>query len=243
MVHRVSHLVLVACVAAGSLRAQTNHVDVVTPSAPELAAFGKYTIGVRTLQVTDSDRPDILNTKEGGPTARYHRTLTVEVWYPAVLAVGQTPGGEYHTVTRDPAIATTLHGKAVRDAAPLATDGPFPLVIVAGYPGNRFLMSHFRRTSPAGPPWPNRSPDSTYDDQKAFGSNLQPPVRSIVRAERNGSPGRRAFSFANRRREPRRHRRGIDGRLWCRQRHRWRLPRSETFSGAPELFAGARRQF
>jgi len=37
---------------------------------------------VRTIQATDKNRPDILNTKEGGPTARYDRTLTLEVWYP-----------------------------------------------------------------------------------------------------------------------------------------------------------------
>src|SRR5262245_57685696 len=121
--------------------AQNNRIDVVAPSAPELAPYGKYAIGVRTIQITDRNRPDIVNTKEAAPTARYDRTLTVEVWYPAALAAGQQPGGEYRTITRDPAIATTLRGKAVRDAAPVATEGPFPLVIVShGYPGNRFLM-------------------------------------------------------------------------------------------------------
>jgi hypothetical protein len=141
MVRRVSYLVLIACVVAVSLRAQTNRVDVVAPSAPELAAYGKYAIGVQTLQVTDKDRPDILNTKEGAAPARDDRTLTIGVWYPVTLAAGQTPGGDYRTITRDPAIATTLHGKAVRDAAPLATDGPFPLVIVShGYPGNYMAL-------------------------------------------------------------------------------------------------------
>src|SRR5262245_30448184 len=116
MVRRTSQLVLVAYVAAVSLRAQTNHVDVVTPSAPELAAYGQYAIGVRTLQVTDKNRPDILNTKEGGATARYDRTLTIEVWYPATLPAGQKASGEYRTITRDPAITATLYGRAVRDA-------------------------------------------------------------------------------------------------------------------------------
>ena len=50
---------------------------------------------MRTIQVTDKNRPDILNIKEGGPTVRYDRTLTLEVWYPAALAAGQKPGGEY----------------------------------------------------------------------------------------------------------------------------------------------------
>ena len=56
------------------------------------------------MQVTDRNRPDILNTKEGAPTARYDRTLTLEVWYPAKLAAGQKPGGEYRAITRDPAV-------------------------------------------------------------------------------------------------------------------------------------------
>src|SRR5262245_41692775 len=175
MLRRISPFLFVACLAVATLRAQTNHVDGITPSAPELAAYGQYAIGVRTLQVTDTNRPDILNTKEGGATARYDRTLTIEVWYPATLAAGQKAGGEYRTITRDPAIATTLYGKAVRDAAPLASGGPFPLVIVShGYPGNRFLMSHLTENL-ASKGFVVASidhKDSTYDDQKAFGSTL-----------------------------------------------------------------------
>ncbi len=40
-----------------------------------------------------------------------------EVWYPATLAAGQTPGGDYRTIARDPAMPVVLHGRAVRDAA------------------------------------------------------------------------------------------------------------------------------
>ena len=93
-----------------------NRIDTVTPAAPELAPYGPHDIGVRTIQVTDKNRPDILNIKEGGPVVRYDRTLTLEVWYPATLAAGQKPGGEYRVITRDPAVMATLYGKAVRDA-------------------------------------------------------------------------------------------------------------------------------
>jgi predicted dienelactone hydrolase len=168
----------VIALASVTTFAQQNHVDTVTPAAPELAPYGKYTIGVRTIQVTDKNRPDILNTKEGGPTARYDRTLTVEVWYPATLAAGQKPGGEYRAITRDPAITATLYGKAVRDAAPVKddkTDGAFPLVVIShGYPGNRYLMSHLAENL-ASKGFVTASidhKDSTYDDQKAFGSTL-----------------------------------------------------------------------
>ena len=167
-------LVLVLTATAG-LAAQQNRIDVITPSAPELAAPGALAIGVRTLLVTDKNRPDILNTKEGGPVARYDRTLTVEVWYPAALAVGQQPGGDYRVITRDPAIVATVHGQAVRDAAPRATGGPSPLVIIShGYPGNRYLMSHIGENL-ATKGFVTVSidhKDSTYDDQKAFGSTL-----------------------------------------------------------------------
>jgi predicted dienelactone hydrolase len=155
--------------------AQSNRIDIVTPSAPELAAYGAHPIGVRTLQVTDRNRPDILNTKEGGPTARYDRTLTLEIWYPATLAAGQKPGGDYRAITRDPAITATLHGQAVRDAAPMTTGGPLPLVIIShGYPGNRYLMSHLGENL-ASKGFIVASidhKDSTYDDQKAFASTL-----------------------------------------------------------------------
>jgi predicted dienelactone hydrolase len=175
MLRRLLALVVALSTLPGSALAQSNRIDTVTPSAPELAAYGKYAIGVRTIQATDKNRPDILNTKEGGPTARYDRTLTIEVWYPAALAAGQKPGGDYRAVTRDPGITATLHGQAVRDAAPLSTETPFPLVIIShGYPGNRYLMSHLGENL-ASKGFITASIDhkeSTYDDQKAFASTL-----------------------------------------------------------------------
>ena len=161
-------------VAAAVLTAQ-NRIDIVTPTAPELAAFGPHDIGVRTITVTDKNRPDILNTKEGAPVARYDRPLTLEVWYPASLAPGQTPGGDYRVITRDPAVMATLHGKAVRDAGLLKASTAYPLVIIShGYPGNRFLMSHIGENlaSKGFVAVSIDHKDSTYDDQKSFGSTL-----------------------------------------------------------------------
>ncbi|MGE0865427.1 MAG: alpha/beta hydrolase family protein [Vicinamibacterales bacterium] len=165
---------LVLVLASATVLAQQNRIDFVTPSAPELAVHGPLDIGVRTIQVTDRNRPDILGTKEGGPVARYDRTLTLEVWYPAALAAGQRPGGEYKVITRDPAITATIHGKAVRDAAP-KPGGSYPLVIIShGYPGNRYLMSHIGENL-ATKGFVTVSidhKDSTYDDQKTFASTL-----------------------------------------------------------------------
>jgi len=200
MLRRALVLVCVLAAAAGSAVAQSNRIDTVTPSAPELAPYGKYAIGVRTVQATDKNRPDILNTKEGGPTARYDRTLTLEVWYPAALAAGQKPGGDYRAITRDPAITATLHGQAVRDAAPLTTDAPYPLVVIShGYPGNRYLMSHLAENL-ASKGFVTVSIDhkeSTYDDQKPFASTLYnrafDQLFVLNEMERLGKPGSGSF--------------------------------------------------
>jgi predicted dienelactone hydrolase len=168
-------LLFTGLIAVTNVSAQQNRIDIVTPLAPEFAARGKFAIGVRTLQVMDKDRPDILNTKEGNPTARYDRILTVEVWYPAKLAADQKPGGEYHIITRDPKITATIYGQAVRDASPDASGEAFPLVILShGYPGNRFLLSHLGENL-ASKGFVVASidhKDSTYEDQKSFASTL-----------------------------------------------------------------------
>ncbi|HEX8030824.1 MAG TPA: dienelactone hydrolase family protein [Vicinamibacterales bacterium] len=167
--------ILLLCLTAASVSGQQNRIDTVSPTAPELAAYGANDIGVRTIQVTDKNRPDILNITAGGPTVRYDRTLTLEVWYPAALTAGQQAGGDYRVITNDPSIMATLHGRAVRDAAIQKSATPFPLVIIShGYPGNRFLMSHIGENlaSKGFVCVAIDHKDSTYDDQKAFASTL-----------------------------------------------------------------------
>ena len=170
---RASILLGVATVPLG---AQSNRIDTVTALAPELASYGPHAVGVRTIEVTDRNRPDILNTKAGGPTTFYDRTLTLEIWYPAVLAQGQAARGDYAgVITRDPRVLVTLHGRAVRGAPPEQVQRGFPLVILShGYPGNRYLLSHLGENL-ASKGFVIASidhKDSTYDDQKAFGSTL-----------------------------------------------------------------------
>lgn len=151
-----------------------NRIDVVTPLAPELATFGAHTVGVRTISVTDRDRPDIVRTKTGEPTVRRDRPLTLEVWYPARPSPAPRLG-EYRAIMLDPTVTVTLVGRAERDAVPLAGDGPFPLIIIShGYPGNRFLLSHLGENL-ASKGYVVASIDhteSTYDNLQAFGSTL-----------------------------------------------------------------------
>ncbi len=154
-----------------------NRIDVVTPLAPELAAFGTYAVGARTLTVTDRNRPDVLRTKPGEPTVRYARSLVLEVWYPAAAdGADSTPAAhEYRAIMRDPAVTVTLRGRARRDAPPVTGERPFPLVIIShGYPGNRFLLSHLGENL-ASKGYVVVSIDhteSTYDDAQAFASTL-----------------------------------------------------------------------
>lgn len=175
MPRRVWIVCVVVLAAVGQALAQQNRIDAITPMAPERAAYGSMPIGVRTITATDRDRADVLNTTEGGSVMRRDRTLTIEVWYPAVLAAGQSASGVYRTVSRDPSRAVALYGKAVRDAAPAAAAGGYPLVIIShGYPGNRYLLSHLGENL-ASKGFVVASidhPDSTYDDQKGFASTL-----------------------------------------------------------------------
>ena len=179
MRHRAAGIALAIALAVGlglGVVAAQNRIDIVTPMAPELAAFGATPVGVRTIAATDRGRADVLNTKLGSDTiAHTDRTLTLEVWYPAVLAAGQSVGVEYRTVARDPSRPIVLRGRAVRDAAPDTAHGRYPLVILShGFPGNRFLLSHLGENL-ASKGFVVASidhPDSTYDDQKPFASTL-----------------------------------------------------------------------
>ncbi len=160
---------------AGAAGAE-NRIDTQLPNAPELAAYGDYAVGVRSLDMTNPDQIDILAIDPAAdkPTEmpRYDRPLTVEVYYPADEgAEGETAFKAY---LRDGTTEVTLEGQAMRDAAP-ATGETFPLVLIShGYPGNRYLLSHLAENL-ASKGYVVASidhTDSTYRTQAAFGSTL-----------------------------------------------------------------------
>ncbi|MCB1406138.1 MAG: dienelactone hydrolase [Rhodobacteraceae bacterium] len=160
---------LALALTTGPLMAE-NRVDASRPDAPELAAPGSYAVGVRTLTLTDPDRPDVLASTEA--LVRGPRVLMAEFWYPA--AEGTVPGGTYDTILRDGVTPVTLHGQAAR-AAEASNAGPFPLVVIShGYPGNRVLMAHLGEhlASHGYAVVALDHTDSTYADQAAFGSTL-----------------------------------------------------------------------
>ena len=160
---------------SGAAQAQDNRIDTIRSDAPELAPYGRQDVGVRTLRLVNPGQQDIVRFKAGQPMPRYDRPLTVEIWYPARLAAGQAPAGSYRVFARDGKTELMLNGRAVRDAAPDASAGPCPLIIIShGYPGNRFLLSHLGENL-ASKGYVVASidhTDSTYNDQAAFGSTL-----------------------------------------------------------------------
>jgi predicted dienelactone hydrolase len=155
-----------------------NRIDGQSPDAPSLSAYGPRAVGVRQFDFVNPDQIDVVNidasADPAAPLPRYDRPLRVEMWYPAVDgATGDTTLDAY---IRDGATQVKLRGRAVRDAAPSASAGPSPLVLLShGYPGNRFLMSHLAENL-ASKGYVVASidhTDSTYRTQDAFASTLR----------------------------------------------------------------------
>lgn len=157
------------------------------PDAPELSERGSYTVGVRTIDLVNPDQIDILNSK-GGNDAMYDRPLTVEVWYPAEVSPGTEASVTYKEVmgTRGdslrPLIPFTFNGRAVRDAAPKASEEAFPLIIVShGYVGSRYLMTYLTENmaSKGYIVVAIDHTDSTFKDASAFQSTLLNRAKDI----------------------------------------------------------------
>lgn len=106
------------------------------PDAPILAARGEFKVGVKTAHLIHHDQIDILNSSKDKDSI-YDRPLTVEIWYPALLAEGENEEVIYEDVMGNfnspdrPLIPFTFKGRALRDAKPDKTNGPYPLLIVS----------------------------------------------------------------------------------------------------------------
>jgi len=106
--------------------------------APELAALGRYAVGVRSITLVDRDQLDLgaIDPKTGVP-AKHDRSLKVEIWYPARAVPGATRVTYEDAMDSEPPAPPArfkIPGLAVRDAKP--DGGRFPLVIVAHGYGN-----------------------------------------------------------------------------------------------------------
>ena len=101
----------------GPAMAHVNRIDTIRSDAPQLAAYGSAAVGVTTRTVTNPGQLDIASFKAGAPMPVYDRALTLEVWYPALLAAGQAGAGSYRAITRDGKTEVTLHGRLFRPQA------------------------------------------------------------------------------------------------------------------------------
>jgi len=172
---QLAFVTVVITAAATPLIAQ-NRIDGQSPDAPALAAYGALPVGVQQFQFVNKDQVNILampnSLPKPDPLPLYDRPLTVEVWYPA--AQGSAGDTSIDAIIRD-GQTVQLEGKAIRDAALAVGGNPYPLLLLShGYPGNRFLMSHLAENL-ASKGYVVASidhKDSTYDDQRAFGSTL-----------------------------------------------------------------------
>lgn len=149
------------------------------PTAPELAPRGDYGVGVRTLEMVDSNRIDVLSATEEDPTPRYDRPLTLEVWYPAEIPRGASEYITYQDTLgradQDNLRPFEFTGRALRNAEPDAAAAPYPLVIVShGYPGSRLMMSYLTENlaSKGYVVVSIAHTESTYSDVSAFASTL-----------------------------------------------------------------------
>src|SRR5580692_10808288 len=107
----------------GSAIAQTTYFRVPPVDAPELAARGPESVGVRTVDIVHPGQPDILNfDKQTGKAPLYDRPLKLEVWYPAVIPAGAEEKTVFHSPmagTGNPPGSFDIPGKALRDAPPV----------------------------------------------------------------------------------------------------------------------------
>ncbi|WOI57677.1 VPLPA-CTERM sorting domain-containing protein [Palleronia sp. LCG004] len=176
MSYRILATVVAATTLTGPVGAE-NRIDGQSPLAPELSNYGEKPVGVRQIDFVNKDEIDILAVDPSGDRPeslpRYDRPLSVEMWYPA--AEGSDGDTSLKAYLRDGTTEVTLEGRAIRDAAPAASETPYPLLILShGYPGNRFLMSHLGENL-ASKGYVVASidhTDSTYRDQAAFASTL-----------------------------------------------------------------------
>ncbi|MUH37309.1 dienelactone hydrolase [Zobellia amurskyensis] len=157
------------------------------PDAPHLAVRGDNTVGVRTINLTHKNQVDILNSK-GGADPMYDRPLTIEVWYPSEAPKNKGATVSYEEVmgTRGdslrPLVPFTFKGRAYRNAAPKATTGGYPLIVVShGYVGSRYLMTYLTENlaSKGYIVVSIDHTDSTFKDANAFQSTLLNRAKDI----------------------------------------------------------------
>jgi predicted dienelactone hydrolase len=112
--------------------------------APELARLGKLAVGVRTLALVQRNQEEVLAfNPANGSFPKSNRTLTVDLWYPALAPAGAAREVYSATLPSEPPAAPasfTVPGIAVRDAPPAGKEFPW-VVISHGYSNSPAAMT------------------------------------------------------------------------------------------------------
>jgi predicted dienelactone hydrolase len=111
--------------------------------APELARLGELAVGVRTLALVQRKQEEVLSfNPANGSFPKSDRTLTVDLWYPALVPAGaqrEVYTGTLPSESSAP-VNFTVPGIAVRDAPPAGK--AYPLVVVShGYSNSTAAMT------------------------------------------------------------------------------------------------------
>ncbi len=117
----------------------------VLADAPQLAAPGRYAIGVMRLDVSNAAQPDLTLPLTAAGPARVDRVLPLTIWYPAQAA---TDTGRAHYTADTPGASATggRTGAASMDAVPVRGTR-FPLVVLShGYKGWATGLSNLAET-------------------------------------------------------------------------------------------------
>ena len=177
------------------------------PDAPELAARGPFHVGVRGFTLTNPDQLDVVNITATNPSPTYDRPLPVQVWYPAIRHGKEPELTTYHdtlgsgpaSAASRPIIPFTFAGRALRDAKPDASAGPYPLLIVShGYPGSNVLLTNITENiaSKGYVVVAINHTDSTHADATTFASTLRNRMLDdnfVLRTMANLGKSRRSF--------------------------------------------------
>ncbi|MGH4038225.1 MAG: alpha/beta hydrolase family protein [Sphaerochaeta sp.] len=150
-----------------------------TSGAPELAYRGEYVIGYREIQVVNPSQIDVLSSTEDNVAPIYDRPITLGIWYPADVSEDTVQLCEYTDhygrIDQGNLEPFTLMGRAVKEAEPLKSEGPFPLIVIShGYPGSLFIMSYLceNLATKGYVVVAIAHTDSTYEDASNFSSTL-----------------------------------------------------------------------
>ena len=138
-------IIISATLFAFSPLSATSPPSIPGADAPELAAVGRFPVGVQTVIFTNPGQPDLLKADlKSGVVPLHDRRLVVDIWYPAAPAA-RAPrviyAADFWGEPPRPPVNFTVPGIAVRDARPVGT--ALPLVI----------LSHGYSNAPAAMTW------------------------------------------------------------------------------------------